>query len=70
MKNRFRVGAALWCAALFVAPGLADAKYETHAELSTRVNALAASYSHVSVESIGTSRECRAILLLLLARGC
>jgi hypothetical protein len=51
-----------------VAPEDADAKYHTHAELSTLVDRLAAGHPRAcTAESIGTSREGRALWMLRLA---
>jgi hypothetical protein len=53
-----------------VAPAGAQAKYRTHAQLSTAVDRLVADHPRACVaESIGTSREGRAIWALRLALG-
>ncbi|MHC4350406.1 MAG: M14 family zinc carboxypeptidase [Planctomycetota bacterium] len=78
MTTRYRLAAAALAigagcstvARAEVAPAGAQAKYRTHAQLSTAVDRLVADHPRACVaESIGTSREGRAIWALRLALG-
>ena len=72
MTKRIRATAAAVAVSVVTATVAAadEAKYHTHAELSALVSGLAADHPRsCTVDSIGTSREGRAIWALRLARG-